>query len=216
MKHSLSVEDRKTLDGRIARTEAQTGAQIVLAVIERSDAYPEIPWKAFALGISFSALAVLIVNILFPFAPDQTATLWTIVILLSSGAGPALLCVFVPDFARLFLSRERAETETRQYAENLFLDRDLFTTPTRRAVLVMISLFEHRIVILPDKGLAKELSDPAAKDIIAAMRPHLKAGRLAQAFEAGLDVLETAIHVANSPSPGTEGLPNTIIEEKGA
>ncbi len=216
MKHSLSDEERKTLDARIARTEAQTGAQIVLAAVERSDAYSEIPWKAFALGISFAALAVLIIHVIFPLPSAQSAALLTVVIMLSAGAGPALLCFFVPDFSRLFLSRERAETETRQYAEYLFLDRELFSTSNRRAVLLMVSLFEHRIVILPDTGLAGELSDSSSRAVIAAMRSHLKAGRLAQAFEAGLNALEKIIPFENRPSHRKDDLPNTIIEEKGA
>lgn len=216
MKHFLSDEDRKILDERIARAETHTGTQIVLAVIERSDAYPEIPWKAFALGVSFAAFAVLILQIVFPLPSAQTAALLTVVILLSAGAGPALLCFFVLEFSRLFLSRERAETETRQYAEYLFQDRELFLTSNRRAVLLMISLFEHRIVVLPDKGLAGELSDSLSHAVISPMRSHLKAGRLAQAFEAGLDVLEKIIPFEKRPLQGKDDLPNAIIEEKGA
>ena len=50
MKQILSDSDRTLLDKHIAETEKQTGAQIVLASIMRSDSYAEIPWKAFAFG----------------------------------------------------------------------------------------------------------------------------------------------------------------------
>ena len=49
MKQILNNQERSQLDRRIAEVEKRTGAQIVLAVIERSDSYAEIPWKAFAL-----------------------------------------------------------------------------------------------------------------------------------------------------------------------
>jgi uncharacterized membrane protein len=48
------------LDQRIAEVEKLTGVQIVIAVIERSDAYPELPWKAFALGAAVAGLAVFV------------------------------------------------------------------------------------------------------------------------------------------------------------
>ena len=40
---------RAEADGA-ARVEARTGAQLVTAIVARSDAYVELPWKAFALG----------------------------------------------------------------------------------------------------------------------------------------------------------------------
>lgn len=56
MKPTLNNEERGRLNQLIADAEKRTGAQIVLAVIERSDAYDEIPWKAFALGASLAGL----------------------------------------------------------------------------------------------------------------------------------------------------------------
>ena len=43
MKHVLNDEERSRLDPLIAAAEKRTGAQIVLAIIERSDAYAELP-----------------------------------------------------------------------------------------------------------------------------------------------------------------------------
>ena len=56
MKHVLNNEERSRLNKDIADAEKRTGAQIVLAVIERSDSYAELPWKAFALGASIAGL----------------------------------------------------------------------------------------------------------------------------------------------------------------
>lgn len=61
MKHTLNDEERRKLDQHIADEEKRTGAQVVLAVIERSDSYAELPWKAFALGASTSGLFWVVV-----------------------------------------------------------------------------------------------------------------------------------------------------------
>lgn len=211
MKHSLNDEERRRLDQHTADAEKRTGVQIVLAIIERSDAYAELPWKAFALGASGAGLLALIMTILWPLTSSLQATLLAIVIMLAAGAGLALLSVFVPDFARLFLSVYRAEIETRQYAESLFLNKQLFAARERKAVLLLVSLFERRIVVLPDAGLIQKINQDAADKIIGHMRIYLKAGQTARALDAGLKKLE---EILLQPESSHE-LPN-IIEEKGA
>jgi len=216
MKHTLSNEERGQLDQRIADAEKRTGAQIVLAVIDRSDSYAEIPWKAFALGTSIAGFLVLGMNILWPLASASTAVLLAIVMILAAGAGFALLCVFAPDFARLFLHAHRAEVETRQYAESLFLSKQMFATSKRKAVLLLVSLFERQVVVLPDAGLIEQLNQKATDKIIQHMRPYLKAGQTALALEAGLKKIAELISTGDQLEAFVNELSNSIIEEKGA
>ena len=216
MKHTLNHEERSRLDQRIADTEKRTGSQVVLAIIERSDSYPEIPWKAFALGASGAGLVVWVMNLLWPLTSPGTAVLLAIVMMLAAGAGFALLCVFLPNFARLFLHKHRAEVETRQYADSLFLSRDMFATRKRQAVLLLVSLFERRIVVLPDRGFTQQLDQDAIEMIIKHMRVYLKAGQTARALEAGLKKLEESISGNDQTASVDDELPNGIIEEKGA
>ena len=98
MKHTLNNEEQNRLDQRIADAEKRTGAQIVLAVIERSDTYAELPWKAFALGASGAGLLVLIMNILWPLTSPVTAAFLAIVMMLAAGAGFALFCCLCSGF----------------------------------------------------------------------------------------------------------------------
>ena len=216
MKHTLNVEERGQLDQRIADVEKRTGAQIVLAVIERGDAYPELPWKAFALGASIAGFFVLGMNILWPLTSPMTASLLAIVVVLGAGAGFALLSVFAPDFARLFLPAHRAEEETRQYAESLFLTKQMFATTKRKAVLLLVNIFERQIFVLPDTGLTQKLNQEATDKIIKHMRPYLMAGQTARAMDAGLKKLAEIISAGVQPEAFVNELPNDIIEEKGA
>ncbi len=57
MHQSLDVEERNHLDRLVAAAEKRCGAQIILAIIGRSDDYPELPWRAFALSASMATLA---------------------------------------------------------------------------------------------------------------------------------------------------------------
>jgi putative membrane protein len=213
MKQTLSDHDRRRLDVRVAETEKRTGTQIVLTVIQRSDSYTELPWKAFALGASAAGLALLLHWRLYDWYPD-VPPLVMVVGILASGALLALLTVVIPRFARLFLSDYRAEVEVQQYAKALSLDRELFATRQRTGILLLVSLFEHRVVILPDKGLDERFKEDDVKNMIAAMTPLLKRRQVVQAFDAGLDYLSRILTTTSSQVHSDE-LPNEIIEEEG-
>jgi putative membrane protein len=218
MKKILNNQERSRLDKSIAEAEKRTGAQIVVAVVERSDSYSELPWKAFALGVSVAGLLVFIFDLLWPGWYSQTAVLIFIVTILITGILTALLSLYKPKFARLFLTAHRAEAEVRQYAESLFLSHELFATQRRTGILMLVSLFERQVIVLPDKGLSKRLSQKAMQKIIAQMTPSLASGQVSRALENGLIKLTEILAVkkrGKSRKSRKNELPNGIIEEKG-
>jgi len=157
MKSILTEEERARLDERIGQAEERTKAEVVVVVVERSDSYAELPWKAFALGASVTGLIVFVLGFLFPYRASQGTVLVAMAGMLAFGGACALLAIFVSGFARLFLPRYRSEVEVRQYAESLFLQRELFATAERTGILLFVSFFEGRAVILPDRGLTGRL-----------------------------------------------------------
>jgi putative membrane protein len=214
MKRILSDHDRNRLDTLIAGVEKRTNTQIVLALIQRSDIYAELPWKAFALGASVTGLVIFILNLFF-YGWDPGITVFIAVVgILAGGAVFALLTLLIPGFAKRFLSAIRAEVEVQQYAESLFLSRELFATSKRSGILVLVSLFERKVVILPDKGLSDRLPGDTMQSMIAAMTLFLKRSEISRAFEAGLEQLSQTLGI--NPSGKNENeLSDEIIEENG-
>jgi putative membrane protein len=215
MKQILTDKERSHLDRRIADAEKRTGAQIVLAVIARSDSFAELPWKAFALGVSIAGLFVFLLEMLWPVWTSDTTVLLAVTMTLAAGAVCALTAVYLPGFARLFLSSHRAEAEVRQYAESLFLSRELFATRERTGILVLISLFERQVIVLPDTGVSRRLIRDAMEEIISLMLPSLNSGRIARALEDGLERLAEILAVTATGESAENELPDDIIEEKG-
>jgi len=149
-------------------------------------------------------------------ASPGLVVLLVVVATLGAGALSALACVFRPSIARFFLNPHRAEVEVRQYAQSLFLDRELFATRGHTGVLLLVSMFERQVVLLPDRGLEERLSGDASKEIVRRMTAALAAGRVGSALEDGLAGLENALAAsATGPCPENE-LPDTIVEEEGA
>jgi putative membrane protein len=150
-----------------------------------------------------------------PVWNSGSAALLAATVTLATGSAGALLCLLAPGFARLFLDAHRAEGEVRQYASSLFLSRELFATRRRTGVLLLVSLFERQVVVLPDSGLDRRLSRDALQGIITGMAAPLKAGRVARALEDGLSRLEDVLAVTATGDSGENELPDGIIEEKG-
>ena len=202
---NLSETERRDIAERAARLEARTGVQVAAAVVGRCDAYPEIPWKAFAL---FSGLSLLAASLWHPDAVLGGLTF------LLGGAAAALATVFLPGFARLFLDAARREAETRQYAAAFFLANGLSRTQRRRAILVLVGVFERSVVVLPDSGLA--LAEAELQEVIAHMTPQLAAGRVAPALREGLDALEALLAAKGFAGGGSDEIAQEVFEEKGA
>lgn len=214
MQKTLSNQDRAQLDKLVLEAEKRTKTQIVLAVINRSDSYMELPWKAFALGASLAGLLIFILNLLIKSWMPLMTNLIVVAIILACGFVFALLSVALPGFARGFLLEHRSEEEVRQYAESLFLSRELFATSGRTGILMLVSLFERKVMILPDKGLKDLLTAESMQDIIGVMTSFLGKKKIYDAFEAGLSRLSNILEGAIQGTTKNE-LPNAIIEEKG-
>lgn len=215
MKHLLNENDHAQLNQRIAEAEKLTKTQIVLAIVKRCDNYAEIPWKAFAFGASIAGLIVFLLDFFVFGWITNAIILFSIAVILATGLLFVLLTILIPGFARLFLSHSRKETEVLQYAESLFLLRELFATKERRGILILVSQFERQVVILPDKGIRKFLSNDATKDIISKMAQYLKQNEARKAFETGLDELINILSPAKMEGGTKNELSNEIIEEEG-
>lgn len=219
MKNILTKEESARLDEQIAQAEKRARAQIVLAVVERSDSYPELPWKAFALGASLAGLAAFVLGFLLPYRTSHLGVLVAMAGMLAVGGTCALLSVFLPGFARLFLSGYRSDVEVRQYAQSLFLQREIFTTAERTGILLLVSLFEGRALLLPDSGLAGRLTGEAMRSVIGPMTPSVVRGGTGRALQEALERLCRVLEAASPNGPrgaGDDELPDRVIEEKGA
>lgn len=189
----ITALETTLIEGRIAEVEARTGVQVVAAVVPRADLYPELPWRAFALGASLAGLIALMIDIGRPDWLSAQALLMQTLAILGGGAVAGLVAARVPAFAKLFLGTERAKAEARQCAESLFLTRELFATPRRDAVLVLVTQFEHRVVIVPDVYCRGRVATAEWEAVVAQMTPKLREGRTADAFSAGLGAIEALL-----------------------
>jgi len=205
----LSDTEKGRISAQVRAIEARSGTQIVTAFTERSDHYPEIPWRAFSVGAALTAAFLALASGLLGERIGLSLTI-ALVLSLCGGLVTLLFTVVLQPVARLFLERARAESEVRQFAEGLFLQHELFAAPARRAVLLLVARFERKVVILPDRGLQATLTPPVLDSIVAVMTAPLARGEVVAAFEAGLAALEPHL---GEPAAGVANAGQLLADE---
>ncbi|HVO87697.1 MAG TPA: TPM domain-containing protein [Casimicrobiaceae bacterium] len=211
---NLSRSDADSIEARVREVESRTGAQIVTAVLRRSDSYPEIVWTAFALAVGLASVAVAVFDAMRPEWSGGNAALTNLVPVLFVGALSALATVVVAPYARLYLHKERAHAEVHQRAHSLFLDRRLTATRDRIGVLLLVSLFERQVVIVADLGFDGKLGPAEWNHVIRAMTPLLAQRNHATALLRGLDALELLLRERGfTQGSGRDELSNRPIDE---
>jgi putative membrane protein len=189
----VSPVDLAAVEARIRAFEARTGVEAVAAVVQRSDRYHGLRWRAFAAGASLAALAAVVSDLLRPDWTGAHVALVTAVTVLAAGLACGLLATFSRSFERLFLQRERAEAEARQRAKALFLERELFATPDRTGVLLFASRYERVAVVIGDRGYDGRVAEAEWESVVRTMTMPFRDGNAAAAFTAGLDALEALL-----------------------
>ena len=215
----VSEKERIDINGLVARFESATGVQAVAAVTPKADAYPEIPWKAFALGASVAGLVTALHPSVIRIWSDTGVAALDAMLILGCGALLAALSAFVPAVGRVFLDRVRAKSEAQQYAKELFLERELFATRSRRAVLVVMCRFEGLTVIVADSGLARYAPPAELAAIGEAAGARARKGDVTGAFAAAFDRVEALLKqhgLSPETAPASNELADDVLVGRGA
>ena len=217
MSEFLDAAAEATVKQRVAALERVTGVEVVAAVIVRADSYPEIPWKAFALGASLASLAAVAAALFEPGWEAFEAVAETAVAALAAGAAAALATVWIAPLARWFVPQARRQAEVLQYAQAMFLEAELHRTLHHDGILLLISLFEHEVVALADRGVSDRMGAGGLDPVVAAVTAGLRRGQFPEALPDGLSQLEellVARGFRGQPGEPNE-LPDAPIPRKG-
>jgi putative membrane protein len=210
----LDAQAESAVQRRVAALEAATGVEAVSAVIARADSYPEIPWKAFALGASIAALASIALALRAPGWEATDAVMETVSAVLAAGGATATAALWIAPFARLFVPRHRREGEVLQYAQALFLEAGLFKTARHDGVLLLVSLFERQVAVVADRGVRDNIGTLELDTVVAAVTARLAQGNLSDALIDGLDRLEEVLTARgfHAPAGKANEIPASVIQ----
>jgi putative membrane protein len=172
----FSEADREAIRATVREAESRTSGEIVPYVVDRSDDYASAAWKGAALG---ALLAPLIALAIYRWAPIWGIPLeyWIALPGPVGGAAAYLLATFLPPVRRLLAGVHVLEARVRRRAAAAFLEQEVFQTESRTGILLFVSLFERRVVLLADSGIHQKVEDGEWESITRRLAAEIRHGR---------------------------------------
>ena len=204
MEDLFSPDDRQRIADAIAEAEAATSAEIVPYVVVQSDVYPAARWRggvlaALLVGSTAALLRMGIVPGLAPYLTD----LYVLAAAFGMGLVGAATAASVPLLLRALTPPDERGRAVYRRAVEVFLDQELFDTRGRTGILLFVSLNEHRIEVLADRGIDRQVDETAWSDVTDHIRQGIESDRLTQGLLNGIERCGRVLE-----EHGVEGRPN--------
>lgn len=170
----LNNSEKQRISAAIAAIERQTSGELVTVITRSSDEYRYIPYLWAAL------LALLVPGILsLGIIPLAVNLHYLVQICTFLGAAvlfnwPAVKVHLIPPGVRKLRAHRLAQ-------EQFFL-QNLHTTPGRTGVLLFVSVAEHYVEIIADRGINDVVADSAWKVIVERFVQHVRDKQVAEGF----------------------------------
>jgi putative membrane protein len=177
----------------VDQAEGRTGGEIVSYVVGSSDTYAAAHWVSALLGGMLAPVLTL-------FAYERLEiwglppAIWMLTPVLAGAVIGYLAAATVPVWRRSLIGERTLDRRTRRRAAVAFLEEEVFKTRDRTGVLIFLSLFEHRVVIMGDEGINRAV-EPAdwqriVDGIVAGIREQRPADALVSAIRECGELLE--------------------------
>lgn len=160
----LTPADRDAVRAALAAAERRTVGEIVPVVVERSDDHPGARWL-------WAIVTMLVGSALLERHLHWDAPHWLLLEQFGLGACGWALAWLLPDLQRRCVAPARASEMAEEQALQEFYRLGVHETQGRTGVLVFVSLFERRVVVLGDTGIASRVGAEhwnATKDAVLA------------------------------------------------
>lgn len=201
----LGEAERATLETELEEAERHTTGEVVVVVLERSDRHPAGPWIAGVLTLLLGSAA------LATWMPWETPLLFFGAQIAFGGLG-MLAALYVPGFRRVFVSESRATEMAEEQAVQEFFGLNLQATEGRTGVLLFVSLFERRVIVLGDEGIDARLDASHWEEADNAVLEGVRRGDLMGGLERAIQICAGVLaqHFPNDGENPNE-VPNHVV-----
>jgi len=173
----------------VAAAERRTSGEIVPYVVRASGRYDVAIWRGAALGAALAGAALLAVGALYDgWGLSWLYSAWATEGAMLGGGTAGALAVWLADPLRRFLAGGALVEETvHRRAAQAFADEEVFATRDRTGILLFVSLFEHRIEVVGDRGINDRVRPEEWVEVVDLLRAGILRGDLAGGLVAAVD-----------------------------
>ena len=182
--------DLDRIQDAVGRAEERTAGEVVPVVVPRSDDYEEAVWRGAGAAILLTLLVVLLTLRFYEgwglgwlFAP------WGVALsVLVAGTVGALLARYVYPLQRLLAGSERLDDTVHRRALQAFVEEEVFDTRDRTGILLFVSLREHRIEVLGDTGINRQVEPDDWAEVVARIRRGIQNDNLTEGLVEAIEM----------------------------
>ncbi len=205
--HFFTKEEKERIVNTTRDIESRTTGEVVVMVVDRSDDYLDGEVIGGVLGGSL--ISMIITELFFH------ASMWFFIPLAFIFFFPVrILFRKVRPLRTALISSRRREHAVRHRAIRAFHEKGLTRTRDHTGVLFFISLLEHKVWVLADRGIHEKIGQETLNTFALQVSKGIAEGRacnsLCEAMRGAGDLL--AVHFPLKPGDSDE-LPNSVITE---
>jgi putative membrane protein len=177
----FSPADLQEIEASVREAEMQSAGEIVPYAVSRSDHYETAAWKGATLGALAAVVSAGIVRYLGD-AWGVPSSAWVMLPALLGGALGYIAAAAVRPIKLALTGAAKVEHRVRQRAAAAFLESEVFKTRGRTGVLIFLSVFERRVVVLADSGINARVGQHEWDAIVAGIVQGIRSGHPGKAL----------------------------------
>jgi putative membrane protein len=202
----FTEEEKVRIREAVIRAEAKTAGEIVPMLVTSSARYTEFELFGTVVGLFVGMIAEWIWS--DPWGL-HFFNLWPVI-----GATAGFLICRLPQIKRLVASKNRIADAVHTLALASFTEHGLHYTRDHTGILILVSLLEHRVEVLADRGINAKVEAGTWQEIVHVLTEGLKSKQACDAYCRAIERCGEilAAHFPRQPDDKDE-LPNRLVTE---
>lgn len=169
----------------VKSAESKISGEIVPVFVEKSSSYEIANYLAAVVFAAIAFLVIIVVDTYFPaFAIFDP--FWIFVVVAGAGIVGAIMANSIDPVRRLFLGRAYLDIATSRRAQAAFLSEEVFNTRQRTGIMIFISFFEHKVIVLADLGISKVVAQAEWDALVEGIIQKIRQGKLIDGIEGAI------------------------------
>jgi putative membrane protein len=189
VKSKLSDADLQRIKAAVKEAEDKISGEIVPVIVARSGRYLIANYKGALIAATLAFIAIIFLDrYLFSSATNTLFydPVFIFIVVVLGGLLGGVATNFSEPLQRLLISRAYLDNATRQRAENVFLEEEVFNTRHRTGIMIFVSFFEHEVIVMADRGISKVVDQNQWDSLVRDIVTEIRGGRLVPGLEAGI------------------------------
>jgi putative membrane protein len=185
IKSRFSTAELERVKAAVHTAEDKISGEIVPVFVEKSGYYSIANYRAAVIS---GALALLLIIFLDRYVPAMAIydPLVIFLFVMFVGIVGAAASHFIPFIQKIFVGQQHLDRSTKQRAETLFLQEEVFNTRHRTGIMIFISFFEREVIVMADRGISKVVEQKEWDKIVQGIIENIKKGMVIEGIEAAI------------------------------